>query len=94
MVASGGQMAAGTYQAAATGVQTLATVDSVGQTEKLLELVERQSKQLQDASCRIGWLESQLQEREKEVKLLTDSRHKAKWWQRIGRWLAERQIKG
>lgn len=80
-----GQSVATASQAATTAGQPVANPD----LSKLLELVERQSRQLQDASCRIGWLESQLQEREKEVKLLTDSQHKRRWWQRVWSWLAK-----
>lgn len=54
-------------------------------TDKLLELVERQSKELQAASCRIGYLESQLQERTKEVKLLED-RSRVPWYRRFWGW--------
>lgn len=53
--------------------------------DKLLELVERQSKELQAASCRIGYLESQLQERTREVKLLED-RSRVPWWRSAWRW--------
>jgi len=77
------QMVATAFQAATTSGQPMASPDLT----KLLELVERQSKELQGASCRIGWLESQLQEREKEIKLLTDSQHKSQWWRRAWSWL-------
>jgi hypothetical protein len=87
LLSSGGQMVADSIHLATGGGQVLATADNVGQPDKLLELIERQSKQLQDASCRIGWLESQLQEREKELKLLTDSQYKPGWWPRLKSWL-------
>ncbi len=51
--------------------------------KSLLKVLESQAEQLKAASCRIGWLESQLQEREKEVKLLTDGQHKPSWWHRL-----------
>ncbi len=83
---TGGQTVADSIHLATGGGQVLATAANIGQPDKLLELIERQSKQLQDASCRIGWLESQLQEREKELKLLTDSQHKQGWWPRLRNW--------
>ncbi len=67
LATSGGQTVANLSTLATNGGQTVAKVDN-----KFLDFLERQSKQLQDASCRIGWLESQLQEREQEVKLLPD----------------------
>lgn len=45
------------------------------------------SRKLEAASYRIGWLESQLQEREKELKLLTDSQHKPGLWAKFTAWL-------
>jgi len=66
-----------------------ATVD----TTYLFELVQDlQSKlaesnnQLQAASYRNGYLESQLQERDKEIKLLSDSQKKDGRWHRIWNW--------
>lgn len=67
MATSGGHTVANFGQVATSGGHSLATADN-----KLLEFFERQSKQIQAASCRIGWLESQLQEREQDVKLLPD----------------------
>lgn len=55
--------------------------------ESLAALVEM-SKKLEAANYRIGWLESQLLEREREVKLLTDSQHKPGWWARLKKWCA------
>ena len=58
-------------------------------SNKLLEIVQNlqnkldnANQQLQAASFRNGYLESQLQERDKEIKLLTDSQHK-NWWTRL-----------
>lgn len=34
-------------------------------------------------SNRNGWLESKLEEREHDIKLLSDSRHKVSWWRRL-----------
>ncbi len=52
-------------------------------------LIELQSK-VEALTWRNGYLESQLQERDKEIKLLTDSQHKSGWWARFCSWLASR----
>ena len=58
------------------------------ENDRLWDLVKQQAEKIEALSVRNGWLESQLQERDKEIKLLTDSQHKAKWWQRLVRWRA------
>jgi septal ring factor EnvC (AmiA/AmiB activator) len=54
--------------------------------EQLRSLQERYA-QLQDGAVslanRNGWLESKLDEREREIKLLEDSRPKPSFWQRL-----------
>ena len=52
----------------------------------LLELLREKDRELQAAVFRNGYLESQLEERQKEVKLLTDSQHRGSWWRRFGAW--------
>jgi hypothetical protein len=44
------------------------------------------AQKLEAANYRIGWLESQLLEREKDIKLLTDSQHKDSWWAGFKKW--------
>lgn len=55
--------------------------------EEQLRELERRCKTLEDntlsLSNRNGWLESKLDEREREVKLLTDSQHRPPWWKRL-----------
>ncbi len=55
--------------------------------EEQLRALEARHAALQDGvislSNRNGWLESRLDERESEIKLLTDSRHRAPWWKRL-----------
>lgn len=56
-----------------------------------LKIIEQLSAKLEGANYRIGWLESQLSEREKDVeelKLLTDSQHKPGLWARFKKWCA------
>lgn len=54
--------------------------------------VESQLKQaqtdLQGANWRNGYLESQVENHREQIKLLTDSQHKPKWWHRIRSWIA------
>lgn len=76
------------------GISTVVTGYQQGQDlQSLLELARDQAiqletinQQLQAASFRNGYLESQLQEREKEIKLLTDSQHSPGWWSRLKNW--------
>ena len=41
---------------------------------------------LQAASWRNGYLESKLEDRENQIKLLTDSQHKPGWWAKFSSW--------
>jgi hypothetical protein len=70
---------------------------SPGATDLLNELrrqigelkTENQSLQqdLQAATWRNGYLESQVKNQEAQIKLLTDSQHKQGWWPRLKSWL-------
>jgi len=51
-------------------------------TDELKEL----KQQLQGASYRNGYLEAQLEGRDRDIKLLTDSQHKSGWWARFASW--------
>ena len=48
-------------------------------------------RKLEGATYRIGYLESKLEDREKEIKLLTDSQHKPSWWSRLSSWFSKAQ---
>lgn len=63
------------------------------QTARLMDMIENlqiqvntAQNQLQAASYRNGYLEAQLQEREKEIQLLTDSQYKRSWWAHFSSW--------
>lgn len=69
------------------------------QSEKYQELVELRAKlsifqrenqelkgQLQGATYRNGYLESKLEDREQQIRLLTDSQHKGGWWAKFSSW--------
>jgi hypothetical protein len=49
----------------------------------LLELVAEKDRKLEAATYRLGYLESQLEGKDRVIKLLTDSQHKPSWWQRF-----------
>jgi hypothetical protein len=52
-----------------------------------IDSLEEQNRETREAlvalANRNGWLESRLEEREHELKLLTDSRHRVSWWRRL-----------
>lgn len=69
--------------------------DTVGHSEsksdqdQLWEMVRTQATKIEALTARNGWLESQLHERQediKELKLLTDSQNKRGWWARFASW--------
>ncbi len=62
-------------------------------TSMLVELVEKQAAKLEAAAGQIGYLQAQLESqtkaletRDEQIKLLTDSQHKAGWWSRFCSW--------
>lgn len=70
-----------------------ATVTSTPTINALLKVIEGQSKQmdamseqLKAASDVMMYQRSQLETRDAQIKLLTDSQHKAGWWQRFKSW--------
>lgn len=65
---------------------------------RLLDLIEKQAAKLETASGQIGYLQSQLEERDKDlaerdnsIKLLTDSQHKRGWFQKFSSWFLGQQ---
>ena len=74
----------------ATQREATATTDN-----ELAKALIEMSHKLTHATYRNGWLESKLEElqkdieqRDQHIKLLTDSQHKPKWWHRIRSWFA------
>jgi len=62
--------------------------------KQVLELkTENQSlqKDLQGANWRNGYLESQAETKDQQIKLLTDSQHKGGWWARFSSWFLKGQ---
>lgn len=52
----------------------------------LVDLLEKKERELEAASYRIGYLESQLETERQQVKLLTDSQHRSGWWAKFMTW--------
>lgn len=74
----------------ATQCEAVATADN-----ELAKALLDMAHQLQHATYRNGWLESKLEELQKDIeqrdqaiKLLTDSQHKTTWWHRFKSWCA------
>lgn len=61
-----------------------------GELDKLLEVIQTQAQKLEAANYRIGYLEAQSQTYKEQIKLLTDSQHKAGWWVRFSSWFVGR----
>jgi hypothetical protein len=86
----------GVEQGSKDGVNTLPTGHqgiAAPELNRLLDLIEKQAAKLETASGQIGYLQSRLEERDKDleerdnaIKLLRDSQHKRGWWARLGSW--------
>lgn len=63
---------------------------SVSDLDRLLTVIQEKDRQLQAATFRNGYLEAQLEGRDKEIKLLTDSQHKPAGWRRFWSWFTGR----
>ncbi len=65
--------------------------------DRVLELLAEKDRKLEAATYRVGFLESQIAERQREIadqasaiKLLTDSQHEPGWWSRFASWFIGR----
>jgi hypothetical protein len=56
----------------------------------LLKVIESQAAQLKAAADVITYQRSQLEEKDSQIKLLTDSQHKGGWWARFNAWFLGR----
>lgn len=66
-------------------------VFSTADFDRLLELVAEKDKKLEAATYRVGYLESRLEDRESQIKLLTDREHKSGWWAKFSSWFFKAQ---
>jgi len=64
-----------------------------GVQDSVLDVIKQQSEQLKQAytyldaaTARILYLQEQLEQKDREIKLLTDSQHKRGWWARFSSW--------
>lgn len=51
-----------------------------------LAMIRELQMKLESLTFRNGYLESKLEERETQIKLLTDSQHKSSWWAGFRKW--------
>lgn len=62
----------------------------ISDLDKLLTVIHEKDRQLQAATFRNGYLEAQLEAKEREIKLLTDSQHKPSFWKGFWSWFTGR----
>ncbi|MBA3858195.1 MAG: hypothetical protein C0507_14920 [Cyanobacteria bacterium PR.3.49] len=98
-IASQREAAATQFEASATQCEAVELQrEAVASHEnELAKAFVEMSNKLQHATYRNGWLESKLEELQKDVeqrdqaiKLLTDSQHKPAWWRRFYSWFIGR----
>jgi len=68
------------------GVPSSHSADLISLVNQLQSKLDKANEQLQSASFRNGYLESKLEDKEREIKLLTDSQHKPSNWARFKAW--------
>lgn len=61
--------------------------------DSVLQVIQKQAEQLQQAytyldaaTARVLYLQQQLEQKDQEMKLLTDSQHKNGWWSHFKKW--------
>jgi len=74
-------------------VSDVSSVQLGGVQDSVLELVKQQGDQLKQAytyldaaTARILYLQDQLDQKDQQIKLLTDSQHKPSWWRKLASW--------
>lgn len=78
--------AADTQAEALTDADTLSTDSRVNDLDSHLELIKELQGKLEVLTYRNGYLESKLEDREQQIKLLTDSQHKPSRWAAFKKW--------
>lgn len=74
-----------------TGVPLSQSADLIRLVSQLQSNLDKANEQLQSACFRNGYLESKLEEKEREIKLLTDSQHnKPRFFSRLKSWFLGR----
>lgn len=65
---------------------------SVTENDRLWQLLREKDAKLEALTMRAGYLEAQLESHQNQIKLLTDSQHKAGWWHKSWRWFLGRSV--
>lgn len=58
--------------------------------DRLWELLKEKDSKIEALTMRTGYLQHQVESQQDQLKLLTDSQHKAGWWQRFKSWVQGR----
>lgn len=66
--------------------QSSGTPSYLTELDRMLAVIQEKDRLLQAATFRNGYLEAQLEHREREIKLLTDNQHKRGRWVRFWSW--------
>ena len=53
------------------------------ETDRLWELLKEKDAKIEALIMRTGYLQAQMETKEEQIKLLTDSQHKPSWWLRL-----------
>ncbi len=53
------------------------------ETDRLWELLKEKDAKIEALIMRTGYLQAQMETKEEQIKLLTDSQHKPSWWRRV-----------
>jgi len=76
-----------------SGVQDSVQPVESGVQDTTLQIIKDQAEQLKNAyhyldaaTARVLYLQQQLEQKDQEIKLLTDSQHKGGWWARFSSW--------
>lgn len=56
---------------------------SMLETDRLWELLKEKDAKIEALIMRTGYLQAQMETKEEQIKLLTDSQHKQSWWYRV-----------
>jgi hypothetical protein len=61
--------------------------DIVADNDRLWKLLQEKDAKIEALVMRTGYLQAQIETKEDQIKLLTDSQYKSGWWPRLKSWL-------
>ena len=67
-------------------LETIAVPEQIAsmlETDRLWELLKEKDAKIEALIMRTGYLQAQMETKEEQIKLLTDSQHKSSWWLRL-----------